>query len=324
MLFVCTAINAREWHINNANGMPAHFADINAAMASEEVVAGDTLYIGAGAVLGAQTISKAVTVIGTGWGYGDSPVTPANVNGNLKITAEYAKVIGLHVIGEIQIRASYITIERCRIDAGIQHSEVRADYVKILQSYSTKIYAYYNNNAGWEIKNNILNYGYWGGHNSLFGLYYAVIENNVIRSTSTYQSGILNNCSSCIIKNNIMLCNYDKDYYIRQCSNNYMQHNVLSASSGYSGNIMIGTTDLSTLFKCTGSASSGEYYSLKEDSPAIGAGENGIDCGVMAGAYRFVPFGRPRNIPVLKWASVPVMPTDGKVKVSFKIENQNE
>ena len=103
MLFVCTAINAREWHINNANGMPAHFADINAAMASEEVVAGDTLYIGAGAVLGAQTISKAVTVIGTGWGYGDSPVTPANVNGNLKITAEYAKVIGLHVIGEIHI-----------------------------------------------------------------------------------------------------------------------------------------------------------------------------------------------------------------------------
>ncbi|MBQ2126193.1 MAG: hypothetical protein II198_00875, partial [Bacteroidaceae bacterium] len=109
------------------------------------------------------------------------------------------------------------------------------------------------------------------------------------------------------------------------CTYNTYENNVMSMSSGFNDtNTMLGSTELSNIFKCTGSTESGEYFSLKEDSPAIGAGEGGIDCGVMAGAYSFVPYGRPQYIPVIKKAVVPAIPTDGRVKVSFKIENQND
>ena len=327
--FLCIAVvaSAREWHINNKQGMPAHFADINAAMASAEVADGDTLYLGAGCVINSnQTVSKRVTVIGTGWGYTDSPAAPAKINGTIKIQAENTKVIGLYVSGEIYIEAGHIVLERCSTDASIYQNKSNIENVKILQCKVPRILSHYiSENSGWEIKNCIMNFSHFAGGFSIDGLFNATIENNVMRNASTYNSGVLLRCSYSVIKNNIMLCPYNANYYIRSCSNNTMYNNVLSASSGYSGNVLAGTSaDVKAVFKCTGSIESGEYFSLIEGSPAIGAGEGGIDCGAMVGVYKFVPYGRPRNIPVLKEAVVPSMPTDGKVKVSFKIENQNE
>lgn len=67
-------------------------------------------------------------------------------------------------------------------------------------------------------------------------------------------------------------------------------------------------------------------YQLCEGSPAIGAGEGGIDCGPYAkgSLYPFVTYGMPKHIPYFTEAAVPAQPTDGKVKVSLKIVNQND
>lgn len=338
MLFVCTAINAREWHINNANGIPAHFTDINAAMASEEVVAGDTLYIGAGAVLGAQTITKAVTVIGTGWDYNDSPADPGKINGNITLSADGIKLLGIYVNGTAYVQSSNITLERCFIGSTIAHSGNKlTDNVRILSCRFAGLNANSNQyNSAWEIRNNIIQ-GTPDKNGIMRELYNATVMNNVIVSNNAANRYryFIHYCNYSVFKNNVLYCIGSTDvtanelyYFFNNCTNSIITNNVMSlassSASSYPNNIFTDSTDRAVVFKCTGSASSGEYYSLKEDSPAIGAGENGIDCGVMAGAYSFVPFGRPRNIPVLKWASVPVMPTDGKVKVSFKIENQNE
>ncbi len=127
----------------------------------------------------------------------------------------------------------------------------------------------------------------------------------MIQTNAGVEGGMFYGSSSCVIANNVLSCSADY-------------------KSSFPGNTFLGSNDIATVFSCTGSVESGEYYSLKEESPAIGAGEGGADCGIMEGAYKFVPYGRPRNIPVIKKAVVPSTSTDGKVKVSLKIENQNE
>lgn len=342
LLFISFAATAREWHVNNKQGIPAHFSDINAAMASADVVDGDTLYIGNGAVLeDAQTINKAVTVIGTGWGYNDSQIVPAKMKGDITISSVNAKIIGLYITGIVYANADGIVIERCHIVNGIYNS-VASSRVHIRNCYTGTIDSNASNNW-WEIRNNIIESSKSNNTGIMDRLYNAVIENNIIRNISGAGYGswskhriLFDGCNYCTIKNNVIYCgndNYaitdvDINYYFHECNNTIVQNNVMSLQSSaenrFPGNICTNSCDRKLIFKCSGSVESGEYYSLKEGSPAIGAGENGIDCGVMAGVYKFAPFGRPRNIPVLKKASVPVMPTDGKVKVSFKIENNNE
>ena len=43
-----STVHASSWRVNNDATKKAHFVDINAAMASEEVQAGDTLYLDPG------------------------------------------------------------------------------------------------------------------------------------------------------------------------------------------------------------------------------------------------------------------------------------
>ena len=316
--------NARSWHINNQSGISADFVDINAAMSSENVVDGDTLYLGAGCVIGSQTLSKRVTLIGTGWRYNDSPVNPAKINGDITVTAAGARLLGVYVVGACYIKSSNIVVERCFAGSEIRSRSNNVNNVKVLSCWTPSISGRSYSDSGWEIKNNIVKGG--STEAPVAGFYNAVIENNVIINTASSRS-ILYEIGYCTIRNNIMFCSYSSSYTYN-CDNNFMQGNVLSASPEYEnlypGNVLINSTDESLLFNCTGTVESGEYYTLKEGSPAIGAGEGGADCGVYGGVYRFVPYGRPQHIPVIKEAVVPSIPTDGKIKVSFKIENNNE
>ena len=316
--------SARSWHINNQSGISADFVDINAAMSSENVVDGDTLYLGAGCVIGSQTLSKRVTLIGTGWRYNDSPVNSAKINGDITVTAAGARLLGVYVVGACYIKSSNIVVERCYVGNEIRSLSNNLNNVKVLSCWTPHISSYNYSNSGWEIKNNIVKGNYSSA--PVRDFYNAVVENNIIINTYSGKP-ILYNMDFCTIRNNIMLCGYSSSY-TADCDNSFMQGNVLSASPEYEnlypGNVLINSTDESLLFNCTGTVESGEYYTLKEGSPAIGAGEGGADCGVYGGVYRFVPYGRPQHIPVIKEAVVPSIPTDGKIKVSFKIENNNE
>ena len=321
LLAMANVCAARQWYVNNYMGIKADFASIDAAMASEEVVEGDTIYIGAGCVLGSQTISKKVTVIGTGWGYSDSPATVAKINGDVTITAQGTEVVGLYASGKCNVNANNITVQRCRFSSiGTNVSKIISS-VRIFSCYTGHIRAadMNRNGQGWEIKNNIINSD---NQYSLAYLYNAAIENNIIRNTNTSTTsnyGVLfYDCQYGIVKNNVLISisrNSNNSFY--GCSNVTIEHNVMSMSTGFSDtNIMLGSTELSNIFNCTGSADSGEYYSLCEGSPAIGAGEGGNDCGVMAGAYKFVPYGRPDHIPVIKQLLVPDSPTNDQINVT--------
>lgn len=332
-LFVFAIANvayARQWHINNnGNTVAADFTDINAAMNSAEVVNGDTLYLGNGSVFGTQSIGKAVTVIGAGWGGDISPVVSPKINGYLNINAAGAKVIGVRINGDIYITKSNVELVRCCGNSIICNNS-GVNNVRIVQCSAFRVEGRdISYNSGWIIKNCILYCDFY-----IIGrLYRATVENNVLinvyKSLNTYAS-IIYELSYSTIKNNIMVQGNTNasEYCIYSNNNNVITNNVISLpdsyESRYPNNILLGSNDLAAIFKCTGTRESGEYYSLKEGSPAIGAGESGIDCGVMDGVYKFVPYGRPHNIPILREASVPTMPTDGKIKVTLKFENQNE
>ena len=331
MLAMASVCFARSWQVNNNPNVIADFTDINAALSSADVVAGDTLYIGAGAVLGTQTITKAVTVIGTGWDYNDSPAVPGKINGNITLSADGIKLLGIYVSGTAYVKSSNITLERCFIGSTIAQSiNQLTDNVRILSCRFAGLNANDNKyNSAWEIRNNIIQGTQSTKTGFIRDLYNATVMNNVIVSNNVANSEhyFIYNCNYSVFKNNVLYCIGNTDvtvnepkYFFNYCTSSIITNNVMSlassAASSFPNNIFTDSTDRAVVFKCAGSASSGEYYSLKEDSPAIGAGEGGIDCGAMVGTYKFVPFGRPDNIPVIKELVVPSTPTNGEINVT--------
>ena len=327
---------AESWRINNDPAKGAHFASINDAMASEDVKDGDVLYLDPGAdITGDQTITKAVTLIGTGWSFSDRPYGYAQVSGNLKINAA-AKVIGLYVTSSIKVNTDNIVIERCRVESEISF-EVNAGHtscnnIQVISSYvvNGSVSGYGPTGHYWLISNCIiLNKAY--SSQTLSYLSNATVTNNFL--LKGYPGDyILKKVTNSVFKNNITVNNWQSGYQNRietSCSGNSFTNNCMSADSTTSyasANICANSMDLSTFVLNNGYTGGGMTYQLCEGSPAIGAGEGGIDCGPYAkgSLYPFVPYGYPKHIPYFTEAVVPAQPTDGKVKVSLKIVNQND
>lgn len=320
---VCSAVDARSWQINNKVHYLADFHDINAAMASSDVVDGDTLYLGAGFVSeSSQDIKKRVTVIGTGWGYDDSPAVCAKINSTLAIKASGVKLVGLYVIGNINIQTTChaVCIERCRFNQITLSGSYTNNDFKIHSCRFNRISLY--NNTGWEVKNCIVE-----STSSLMSNFNnAVFENNVFVNSG---GGVVIEATKySVIRNNIIVCgsngadvNSVNVANLVNDGNNTVTDNVMTISPEYGdkypGNVYAGTLDYAAIFKCSGSVNSGEYYMLAEGSPAIGAGTNGSDCGIMGGVYKFAPYGRPDNIPVIKKFTASDTPTNGKINVTI-------
>lgn len=335
-LFVCASVcNAKSWRINNDVTKGANFTSINAAMDTTAVVDGDTLYLDPGCILqGDQTITKAITLIGTGWQYNDKPYIPARLSNHLYITAQ-ATVVGVYVQGTIYPRCSGVVIDRC-YSTGIrqnsssytaQNVEIRASYVngEILGAGEASMQT-----SGWKVINTCVISG--GANNDLIENFTNItVENCLLRNTNN-SSGYYHYGFYCVdnslIKNNILIMtDRYKNYIWRYSDNNSIHNNVLSADSTFTAganNICLNTGDISQVVVNSGEA--GAWMLLKEGSPAKGAGAGGIDCGPFAEGSQcpFVVCGMPKDIPYFKEVSVPSQPTDGKVRVSLKIVNQNK
>ena len=74
LVLAATTVQARSWRINNNANLKPDFTDINAAMSSESVAAGDTLYLDPGCnLVTTQNVTKQVTIIGCGYEGNDVP-----------------------------------------------------------------------------------------------------------------------------------------------------------------------------------------------------------------------------------------------------------
>ena len=323
LLAVATSATAKSWRINNNAAAAPDFASINAAMSSADVLAGDTLYLDPGTSLsGDQTVSKQVTIVGPGYFRSDTPHAFAYLQSYLYITAASTKVEGVIMLGEINIRASDVTIERCKyasIHIGYYYSN--AQFAKIRQCYGGRIYGEGGNSnysSYCTIENSII---IESRYSSIYNLYLPKIRPNYIKeATNSY---LFNDLGSATITDNVIInASVAKSLFTSVSNSVNVSHNVMSGTenASYPDNIYGGTE--AAIFTLTGM--NDQRYQLKDDSPAKGYATDEGDCGPYGGLTPYVAGGLPNGYPYYTKAIIPAKSKDGKVNVSLKIKMQNE
>lgn len=327
-------VSAKSWRVNNNSTKKANFVDINAAMASADVVAGDTLYLDPGSVLASeQTISKAVTVIGTGY-FLQNGMVAATINNRVIITAEGTKLNGVSVNGEVSIRANNITLERCKINNHVYSYKGPRYGLTVLQCFinnpntAGSIEGEFRNAI---IKNNIIISSYGSNYRStaIANVHDSEIANNYLAVNKTYDNlQVLYNITNSQIYNNIIRHAKDPNLIFANSdavNNNSIYNNVITAAKDTYPNltdiVYLGSASMSSVFA---PGTSDAAYRLKEDSPAKGAGFGGADCGPYGGATPYVESGLPLYHPYIKKAVVAGKSVNGVVDVELNIKMQNE
>ncbi len=327
-------VSAKSWRVNNNSTKKANFVDINAAMASADVVAGDTLYLDPGSVLAsAQTISKAVTVIGTGY-FLQNGMVAATINNTVNISAEGTKLNGVSVNGEVYIQANNITLERCKINKRVVAYKGTRYGLTVLQCFinnpntANSIEGEFRNAT---IKNNIIMSSFASDLRStaIYNVHDSEIANNYLAVNNTYKDReVLYNVTNSQIYNNIIRhAKYPNLIFANSdaVNNNSIYNNVITAAKDTYPNltdiVYLGSADMSSVFA---PGISDAAYRLKEDSPAKGAGKDGADCGPYGGATPYVESGLPLYHPYIKKAVVAGKSVNGQVDVELNIKMQNE
>lgn len=316
-----TTIQAKSWRIHQDSKMSPDFTSINAAMSSNDVMAGDTLFLDPGCSLqDDQTVSKQVTVVGCGYFRNGVPHNEASIVGKTTVNAANVKFEGVVFYGNVLLYADYATIERCRatkfIELGSAYNNKNSRYCTIRQCYAGQVRGAnfqgdtYNNYC--TIENCYLtgtsDYG------TLAGLYYPTIRNCYIKQTGT-KNYLLHNIYFPTIDNNIGINTGNSAYSWRNVTNVVSNQNNLWANE----NADYTETNIFTL-----TGNNDECYQLKEGSPALGAGTDGTDIGPSGGLYSYVLSGLPVGRPYYTKAVISSRAENDKVNVSLKIKMQNE
>lgn len=341
VLLACTAttVNARSWRINSDATQHADFADLNAAMSSSEVVAGDVLYLDPSCTLtSAQIVTKSVTIVGVGYYRGSSPHPISCINNTLTLRTDGIKLEGVTINSNINIAANNITIERCKISGTINVGSaengggISAQYAKLRQCFII--------NGRIDGRGETSNYSsFFTMENCIFirtdnsnvsaleNFYIPTIVNNYIclkEGNSAYTH--FKDIRQGTIQNNILIKkNGDVNifYDVAEC---IVERNIMSCGSdsypSYADDNKFGFTAESGIFAMEGTFD--QLYQLKSDSPAKGYGKDGIDCGPFGGPNPYVLNGLPAGYPYYTKATVDSRAKDGKVNVSLKIKMQDE
>ena len=325
-----TGANATCWRINPSPFAKAQFKTVAEAMADANVAAGDTLLLDPGEHGYVDTRSRNnITIIGTGyaleqnkgWTESQSTIikTQCCLGENSKIEGCIVKAYPVYGITAFEIGRNSV-IERCNLDYVYvsQENTVTGCMIEALTCSSSKIY------------NNII----IGGNNSQCGGGENVIfENNVVVCNRAGE--ILTSFRNSKIRNNIVI-NTASGFNSEQVpysavlftdgENNVIQNNVFSAPERYKNNLYpnnyyVGATVENTFVN---EGSDDAKWQLLSTSAAKGAATHGGDCGAFGGPTPYVLSGIPMFLPHITEALVPAKPTNGKITVKLKIENQNE
>ena len=324
LLFAGGHSDAASWRINNNTNRHAHFASINAAMDSNDVQDGDTLYLDPGCTLTTQqNVTKQVTIIGSGYFLPSDTHEASVISAVFYLKAANIKVMGVTMSNTTYIYADQITIERCktsRINVG--GSSTSAKDANIRQSYITNtIYGVGNSNmnsAYCTIENNIIISGLSTG--CIYQLLSPTIRNNYLKETANY--AIFGSLTDAVIINNIEINTKSVKSIFSSTTTAINRNNVQSSESGAEGNFFLNSSDESLIFALEGT--NDQKYQLKADSPAKGFAEGGGDCGPYDGAHPYVPSGYPFGMPRFVTSSSGFRATDGKVSFSNQVTIQKQ
>jgi hypothetical protein len=321
------AVNATSWRVNNNPAVNADFATFEAAVAGAS--AGDTLYLeGSQDSYGECTLTKPLVIIGPGYYLTENDSTQAiNLEANfvsfvIDSTASGSKIYGCEFDDQVYINGSYVVFARNWVYGhsgygnGIKLAWDNAIInCSILQNFVNKItdgyYVYYPTAHNTLIANNII-----GGQIQLKASASSVILNNVVREAI--------NVHNSVIKNNIHYSAGGNGFVENE--NNLFEYNITIKANMPDGAGNQTGVDPATVFVDFGGTlgySTDGKWQLKEGSPAIGAGDGGVDCGAFGDPTPYVLSGLPA-VPHIFEATVPTAGSaQSGLPVTIKVKAQN-
>lgn len=306
IVFSLTA-QAKVWRVNNIAAMNANFTSFVAAQSTAS--ANDTLYFeGSTISYGNIVLTKPLVIISLGFFLEENPQTQSNFItakfGNIELNtgSSGSLLTGLVIQEKITINVSDIAITKCYIGGiSFNNATVSGD-ILLLQNY---------------IKGGLSDYY---SRNTIFNL---IISNNYISSTislgATTSGSIFNN----IIDGYLLVSNFTINNNILTSgtltqNNNVFYNNICNGNQFPLGNGNQQNVIMSDVFVgATGNSSDGQWQ-LKEYSPALGAGNDGKDCGMFGGESPYVLSGLP-SIPAIYEVTMPATGTSNNgINVTIK------
>lgn len=335
LLFVALGViavvlaNATTWRVNPNPSAKAQYKTVAEAMDDVHVQPGDTLLLDPGYYGYVDVNKKNITIIGNGYflgwnkGWAESDET---------IMIDIRLYDGCTIEGctanQIRPDGDGITIRRCKADyigsTSNGFNNCLIEQCIVTGDLFTRTAGTVRNNI---VIGSIITYRETG----------IIIENNTVIQNS-YDRYVLNidNGSNCIARNNILIHSDQTlndnlmpassyKVYPEDLTGWSMYNNVTSIAPEYKdpkyNNHDISAT-VETLFLNEGSDDG--KWRLSENSPAKNMAINGGDCGAFGGRTPYVLSGVPQFIPHITKIEVPTRPTDGKITIKLKIENQDE
>lgn len=324
LLIAGTSFSQNHWRVNNAFGVDADFDNIPAAVDSAS--AGDIIYIeGTNIPYNANVnIDKPLTLIGPGYFLASNDSTQANlstaiITGTVDLIpgSEGLYMAGLTINASLRISASNLIIERNNItsisvgyNADIGNVVIRQNYISSINDYNHYTSAVIKNNivtskisasnrANWLIYNNTM---YGATTSAKIDVYNSSVKNNIVINTQSSAS------YDCI--------NTDPS------KNNSIEYNVCNKPPYNQPALENNIWDADPALVLTLEGNNETMLYLKENSPAIGYGENGLDCGAYGDITPYILSGMP-PVPHIFKATVPVSATTtGGLPVNVKIKSQ--
>lgn len=322
-LAIGSVANAKSYKIGPSSVSGMDFGSINEVMTY--VSTGDTLFLDkAYKAYEEQNVTKSVVIVGTGFDTSTSTVA--------MVTTLNLKADGIHVNSLYCTNVNFYNkdcrVYRCFIGTQAKlMAETNPGCNALHSCYITGLVSGKSETtpATYDIQNSIVY-----RPNDSYCIRYVIDSNiihNVLVNNSYYSDEYtIKSCQSTIITDNIIISgnsntisNYDVS------SMNTIHHNVMSGfknttnyptnKTGYS---------LSSVCTCSGTTLSGNYFKLKDGSPAKGYASDGGDCGIFGGLYTYADFGRPIYVPYFTNISVPAQSTNGTLPISLTVKVQNE
>lgn len=314
--------SARDWRVGPSSVIGMDFADINAAMASSSVVDGDVLYLDQHLNVSTQTVTKAVTIIGTGYDTALSDEGVVAVVADLYLKCDNVKVKSLQC-SNVYLFNSECIIDRCYFRFARIYSSAGLNHF-----YSCYCNGkFYSDNTSYPMQVDVQNCVIQtpSGDENISYATKSVFNNNVFvnaSKSSTYYY-IFRQVTNSTITNNILFRTGYAAEIFDKTFGNAIEHNIATSSiSGFPTNKVLNNPNTSDLFVFSGNYS--DYYRLSETSIAKGYATDGGDCGVHGGMFGCPSGGRPQYVPYFEKVVVGQRTENGKLPVSVKVKIQED
>jgi len=321
--------------LDNSSNDPMHYKTF--AEAIEAATAKSTILVhGSGVSYGDITIDKEVYIKGPGFYIGENPGTENMSTAtakfgavNVSIDGGGASLSGLNIEGICTIKGEKTVVQRNQIRA------VKIDNANDIIIGQNSIYGFIKDcsGSGSEIgslhitgnNNNIMIHNnYINGKGGCLGFDDPLSVEASANSTITFKNNVFlfgGSFSNSVLENNIIIDGNTPD--INDNNKNVYHNNVfLKSKPGLIGvnNNITNAGSLDDIFTREGKTLT--RFTIRDDSIAKGAGNDGTDAGIFGGAEPFVPSGIP-GIPTVYSIEIPTNVNDDNLKVKVKARTNN-